>query len=330
MPDRIVTFSKNVFIPLTNACRNKCSYCGFRSKNPFIIEREAVLELLRRGARQGCKEALFTFGEEPGVYPEIKDKLESWGYSTVLEYLYDLCADAVELGLLPHSNPGSISRGDLKILAKVNASMGLMLESSSERLCKPGMPHGKSPGKNPSTRLRVLKEAGRLKIPFTTGILIGIGESAFEVEESLKAVREIHDRYGNIQEIIIQNFRPKPNTLMVDHPEPGLDRILHALEFAKQIFPETGLQVPPNLNPGREGLFLERGANDFGGVSPVTPDFINPLDSWPAIAHLRRVALQSGFTLRERLPVYPRFIEFAPERLRSIIDSYVGRDGLVI
>ncbi|MFQ5800577.1 MAG: 7,8-didemethyl-8-hydroxy-5-deazariboflavin synthase subunit CofG, partial [Candidatus Hydrothermarchaeales archaeon] len=317
------------FIPLTNACRNRCAYCGFRSDEPQIMEREEVRGLLKSGKEHSCKEALFTFGERPEAYPEIKEKLEDWGYSTVIDYLYDLCLDAIELGLLPHSNPGSISRSQLKTLKEVNASMGLMLESASERLCQKGMPHEKSPGKAPKVRLKVLKEAGRLEIPFTTGLLIGIGETDDEIKDALYSIRKIHDRYGHIQELIIQNFRPKPDTLMANHPEPPLSRIISALKVAKELFPDEGLQVPPNLNPGREGVFLLNGANDFGGISSVTPDFVNPQDKWPSEEHLRNVAHKCGFVLRERLPVYPRFIELVPERLKGIVDTYVDKDGLV-
>lgn len=329
MQMRYVTFSKNVFIPLTNACRNRCAYCGFRREKPEIMGGEEVITLLKKGAKQGCKEALFTFGERPEAHPEIKEQLEDWGYLSVIDYLYDLCLDAIERGLLPHSNPGSVSRNELKTLKEVNASMGLMLESASERLCQKGMPHEKSPGKAPKVRLKVLKEAGRLEIPFTTGILIGIGETDTEVEDSLKSIRKIQDRYGHIQELIIQNFRPKPDTLMANHPEPPLSRMIYALKAAKELFPDEGLQVPPNLNPGREGVFLLSGANDFGGISPVTPDFVNPQDKWPSEERLRNIAYKYGFVLRERLSVYPGFIELVPERLKGIVDTYVDKDGLV-
>jgi FO synthase subunit 1 len=325
----IATFSKNIFIPLTGACRNNCGYCTFRSESPTIMDRETVIGLLKKGALAHCTEALFTFGEMPEVYPKIKERLAEWGYSTIIEYLYDLCLDSIELGLLPHSNPGSISRRDLELLKDVNASMGLMLESSSKRLCDAGMPHEKSPGKHPSVRLKVIENAGSLSIPFTTGILIGIGETDKEVFESLKALRKVQDRYGHIQEIIIQNFRPKPGTLMADHPEPSLSRIIDTLEIAGEMFPKIGLQVPPNLNPGREGVFLRYGANDFGGVSPVTPDYVNPSDSWPSVEHLRNVAHKYGFELRERLPVYPKFMGFVPERLKGLASSYVDKDGFV-
>ncbi|GBE18109.1 FO synthase subunit 1 [archaeon BMS3Abin16] len=325
----IATFSKNIFIPLTDACHNNCGYCTYRSESPTIMDRDSVLRLLKKGAVARCTEVLFTFGEKPEVYPEIKERLEEWGYSTIIEYLHDLCLDAINLGLLPHSNPGSVTRRDLELLRDVNASMGLMLESSSRRLCDAGMAHEKSPGKHPRVRLKVLEEAGRLEIPFTTGVLIGIGETDWEVIDSLAAIKEINDRYGHIQELIIQNFRPKPGTVMADLPEPPVERVISALVAAKEMFPEIGLQVPPNLNPGREGLFLAHGANDFGGVSPVTPDFVNPSDQWPSVERLRTIAAEQDFVLRERLPVYPAFFELVPERLKTLIASYASEDGFV-
>ncbi len=326
---KIVSYSKNLFIPLTNACRNSCSYCGFRSDNPEIMSKEEVLQLLKKGRTLGCKEALFTFGESPESQEEIKGKLEDWGYSTIIEYLYDLCSESIGLGLLPHSNPGVIEKKDLKLLKEVNASMGLMLESSSKRLCEPGMPHEKSPGKDPLKRLKILREAGNLKIPFTTGILVGIGETDQELRDSLDTLKKVQERYGHIQELIIQNFRPKPKTPMQYFPEPSISRMIYALRYAKRLFPNIGLQVPPNLNPGREGEFLIHGANDFGGISPLTQDFVNPEDRWPSIEFLRETAKKYGFTLRERLPVYPSFFDLAPERLRSIIYSYVDKEGYV-
>jgi len=325
----VATFSRNVFIPLTNACRNRCAYCGFRSDDPWIMEREEVKRLLRAGAEAGCKEALFTFGERGETHESIRERLEEWGYGSMVEYLYDLCLDALELKLLPHSNPGFLSRQELKLLSQVNASMGLMLESSSERLCRPGMAHEKSPGKRPELRLQVIEEAGRLGVPFTTGLLIGIGETDREVEESLLALRRIQDRHGHIQEVIIQNFRPKEGTPMAGCREPPLSRMLRAVKKARELFPDTGIQVPPNLNPGREAVFLSWGANDFGGISPITPDFVNPMDRWPPLDVLARAARLAGFALRERLPVYPGYIPWLPERLKTIACSYIDEDGLV-
>jgi FO synthase subunit 1 len=293
------------------------------------MARSEIVDILKKGVKAKCTEALFTFGEQPEVYPEIKERLEEWGYSSVIEYLYDLCLDAIELGLLPHSNPGSLKKSDLTLLKDVNSSMGLMLESSSKRLCDAGMPHEKSPGKHPSFRLKVIENVGKFSIPFTTGVLIGVGETDKEVMDSLEALRKIQDRYEHIQEIIIQNFRPKPNTLMENSPEPSLDRMIFALESAGELFPDIGLQVPPNLNPGREGVFLRHGANDFGGISPVTLDYVNPGDFWPTERHLRSVAHEQGYELRERLPVYPKFLDFVPERLKRLTASYVDKDGFV-
>jgi len=293
------------------------------------MDRESVQALLKKGVDARCTEALFTFGERPEVYPEIKEQLESWGYNSIIEYLHSLCIDAIEMGMLPHSNPGSITKRELKFLKDVNASMGLMLESSSARLSRQGMAHEKSPGKHPQIRLKVLDDAGRLGIPFTTGVLIGIGETDREVVDSLTEIKEINDRHGHIQELIIQNFRPKPGTVMADYSEPSLERVIFALETAKVMFPEIGLQVPPNLNYGREGVFLRHGANDFGGVSPVTPDYVNPGDCWPSVERLRAIAAKQGFMLRERLSVYPEFIGRLPERLKSLAASIASEDGFV-
>jgi 7,8-didemethyl-8-hydroxy-5-deazariboflavin synthase CofG subunit len=326
-----VTYSKNVFIPLTNACRNRCAYCGFRSDKPYIMSRRGVQEILRSGRNEGCKEALFTFGEKPEVIPQIKNCLVEWGYSSIIEYLHDLCVDAIEYGLLPHSNPGIIEEEDMKALKEVNASLGLMLESSSERLCGKGMPHEYSPGKLPEERMKVMENAGKLEIPFTTGILVGIGETEEELLRSLEAIKKMNDEYGHIQEIIIQNFKPKPGTPMENHPEPSIDLMVNAVRWAREMMPAMNIQVPPNLNPDSWMVFLKAGANDLGGVSPLTEDYINPEADWPKIEEMEMVSRELGFTLRERLPIYPEFIKkgWYSERLRDLIESYTDEEGLV-
>lgn len=326
-----VTYSRNVFIPLCNACRNACTYCGFRSDAPEILPRRKVRLILEEGARHGCKEALFTLGERPETHPGIAAQLKGWGYSSIIEYLYDLCLLALDYGLLPHSNPGVVSRDDLNLLKEVNASMGLMLENSSPRLLEPGMPHYRSPGKDPSKRLRVIADAGRLKIPFTTGLLIGIGETHAEVRASLKDLARLHARHGNIQEIIIQNFKPKKGTPMASHPEPGYEAVLRAVRAAREILPDVTLQVPPNLNPEWHAL-LEEGVSDLGGISPVTHDYINPEDAWPRVRELRERLQIMGHRLRERLPIYPAYIsmEWFSEKTAPLIFKYSGEDGLVV
>lgn len=288
-----------------------------------------VKELLIKGSDAGCKEVLFTFGEGPEMYENIRDCLLEWGYDNVIDYLYDLCLESIDLGLFPHSNPGVITYPQMKRLQRVNASMGLMLESSSERLCEKGGPHEHSPGKKPRDRLKVIENAGRLRIPFTTGVLIGIGECDDDVMDSLDAIARLHQRYGHIQEIIIQNFKPKADTPMSACEPPSPDRMIKAFEYARDILPGVGLQAPPNLNPDRMGLFLRHGANDFGGVSPITLDYVNPHDPWPMIDELEKAAVEEGFVLRERLPVYPAYIEWLPERLKKMARDYVGEDGFI-
>ncbi len=327
---RTVTYSRNAFIPLTNACRNRCGYCGFRSDSPTIMERRKVVETLERARKMGCKEALFTFGERPEVYKEISVKLKSWGYSTALEYLYDLCLDAIRIGMLPHSNPGVVDRDELKALAEVNASMGLMLENVSDRLMSRGMPHEHSPGKRPELRMRVLEDAGKLRIPFTTGLLIGIGESEGEVMDSLRAIRAVNERYGNIQEVIIQNFKPHPGTPMASSKEPSPARMRKALKMASQLLNGVGIQVPPNLNR-RWWDYLRWGANDLGGISPVTEDYVNPGYRWPVVEEIRGRLVRAGLNLRERLPIYPRYVVegLYSEGLRGLIELYSDEEGLV-
>ncbi|MDI6654975.1 MAG: 7,8-didemethyl-8-hydroxy-5-deazariboflavin synthase subunit CofG [Candidatus Hydrothermarchaeota archaeon] len=328
---KIVTFSKNVFIPLTNACRNRCAYCGFRSDAPQIMSRAEVLRILEEGKKQRCKEALFTFGEMPESSDKIRRQLKEWGYSSVLEYLYELCEDAINCGLLPHSNAGVIERKEMKMLSEVNASLGLMLENASERLCKKGMPHEHSPGKHPKLRLKVLENAGKLKIPFTTGLLVGIDETFEEILYSLRKIKKINDRYGHIQEIIIQNFKAKKNTPMQDSAEPSLHKMLTVVRAARLILPNMNIQVPPNLNPDTWQIFLSFGANDLGGISPTTKDYINPEADWPKIEKMKILAQKLGLKLRERLPVYPEFIKrgWYSKKLEELIKSYVDEDGLV-
>ncbi|MEE8167684.1 MAG: 7,8-didemethyl-8-hydroxy-5-deazariboflavin synthase subunit CofG [Candidatus Hydrothermarchaeales archaeon] len=327
---RRVTYSKNVFIPLTNACRNRCSYCGFRSDKPMIMSRRQVKDVLTSGRKEGCKEALFTFGEKPESVKEIKTKLKSWGYSSAIEYLYDLCEDALALGLLPHSNPGVMNYGEMKALKEVNASLGLMLENSSARLCQEGMPHEFSPGKRPEVRIKVLEDAGKLRIPFTTGLLIGIGETDSEIADSLSTLSNLQEKHGHTQEVIIQNFRPHRGTPMQDKQGPSLLRMLKVVAAARAVLPDIGLQVPPNLNRMWQ-VFLLFGANDLGGVSPVTKDYINPEYDWPKIEAVKAVAAEMGVSLKERLPIYPKYIRqgWYATRLGELIERYADEEGLV-
>jgi FO synthase subunit 1 len=335
---KTVTFSPKIFIPLTNLCRDFCGYCTFRKApdepGAKSMTLDEVLSVVRRGKMLGCTEILFSLGDKPeAIYPEMKAFLSRVGLKRTLDYLYEACKVALEeTGLLPHSNPGIMGRGDLERLKEVNVSLGLMLESASARLALPSGPHFDAPDKKPRLRLRTIAEAGKLKIPFTTGILIGIGENWEERIDSLFAIRELNERYGHIQEVIIQNFLPKPEVPMRDHPEPALEEMLKTIALARLILGgRMNIQAPPNLTPESYPHYLGAGINDWGGVSPLTPDFINPEAPWPALIELERKTKEAGFTLRPRLPIYPEFIaeKFLPPALLGTVENLCGRDGLV-
>ena len=312
--NNVVTFSKKVFIPLTHLCRDVCHYCTFAQAPKKVIAPyltiEQVLETTRHAASLGCKEALFTLGEKPELrYKTARDALAAMGYESTVDYLHDV-AQAVfdETGLLPHLNPGTLSLAELKRLRGVSPSMGIMLESTAERLTQKGMPHYGSPDKDPTVRLQTLADAGRARIPFTTGILIGIGETRRERIESLLAIREIHEEFGHVQEIIIQNFRAKPGTKMVDAPEPDLNEMIWTLAVTRILFgAQMSIQAPPNLSPGVLPQLIGAGINDWGGVSPVTPDFVNPEAPWPGLELLAEQTQVAGKYLEERLTVYPDY-----------------------
>jgi FO synthase len=317
--DSVVTYSRKVFIPLTHLCRDVCHYCTF-AQVPRKLEApyqsiEQVLETARHGAQMGCKEALFTLGEKPELrYKAAREALAEMGFDSTLDYLLH-AAERVheETGLLPHLNPGTMSPAELARLRPVSPSMGIMIESTSERLCEKGMPHYGSPDKVPAVRLQTLDDAGKAAIPFTTGILIGIGETRVERVESLLAIRDVHQRHGHVQEIIIQNFRAKPETKMANAPEPDLGELLWTIAVARILFgPTMSVQAPPNLSPGVLEKIVQAGINDWGGVSPLTPDFVNPEAPWPHLDDLARQTAQAGKTLCERLTIYPRYAQ-APE-----------------
>ncbi len=308
----VVSFSKKVFIPLTTLCRDYCSYCTFR-KDPgqpgaHFMTPDEVLALAERGRRAGCKEALFSLGDQPErIFPEASEFLSKQGFTRTLDYLAAMCELVLEkTGLLPHANPGVMDRAALARLKDSNASVGLMLENVSPRLMRDGLPHAKAPDKVPALRLRTIEEAGKLSIAFTTGILIGIGETMEERIDSLFAIRTLHEKYGHIQEVIIQNFRAKPEIPMAAHPEPSLEDMLRTIALARLILgPHMNVQAPPNLSYDDFPCLLEAGINDWGGVSPVTKDFINPEAAWPQIARLKAETESRGFVLRERLALYP-------------------------
>jgi 7,8-didemethyl-8-hydroxy-5-deazariboflavin synthase CofG subunit len=310
----IVTYSRKVFIPLTNLCRDYCGYCTFR-KDPgqpgaHTMNPDEVMEVVREGERLGCTEALFSLGDKPELlFPEMRDTLHWLGYKSTLQYLEAMCERVLrESSLLPHPNPGLMSTEWLRRLARVSPSMGLMLETTSSRLLVRDAAHDNAPDKDPAKRLRVIEDAGRQKIPFTTGILIGIGETIEERVDTLLAIRALHEKYGHIQEVIIQNFRAKPATPMANWPEPDRADMLRTLAVARLLMPEMNLQAPPNLSDPHYADLLDGGINDWGGVSPLTPDFINPEKPWPHLEELRKRTEAKGFALKQRLPVYPEFM----------------------
>jgi FO synthase len=333
---RVVSVSRNVFLPLTNLCRDVCTYCTFRrdpdDAGAQIMTTDQVLSQVRRAQYFGCAEALFSLGDRPeAVFPEMRRRLASTRHRTTLSYLADVCKCVLtDSNLIPHSNPGLMPSADLQSLRRWNGSLGLMLETASNRLSKPGMPHERAPDKLPARRLKTIEEAGRLSIPFTTGVLFGIGETPVELVDSLLAIRQLHRCHGHIQEVIVQNFRAKPDTPMSRHREPPFDQVLRTAAVARLVLGDMNLQVPPNLSGPDYARLLASGINDWGGVSPLTPDFINPEAPWPHLNELKRRTEEAGFVLRERLAVYPAFLERAAagsrllaERLRAMAD----RDG---
>lgn len=331
-----ITYSRKVFIPLTNLCRDYCGYCTFRrdpgDPGAKTMTPDDILAVVTQGEKLGCKEALFSLGDKPeALFPQMQQELQRLGHRRTLGYLTEMCRLVLDnSSLLPHANPGVMGPKDLERLRDVNISMGLMLESTSRRLLGKGMAHDNAPDKDPVVRLKTLENAGKLRIPFTTGILIGIGETFAERVEALCAIRDLHDRYGHIQEVIIQNFRAKPEVPMHAHPEPSLLDFLRTIAVARLILGgEMNIQAPPNLTPEQYQLLITAGINDWGGVSPVTIDFINPEAPWPQLLTLERVSTEMGLRLRQRLALYPEYITRKPDyiapalaaRLQTMVDA---------
>jgi len=316
----VITYSRKVFLPLTNLCRDYCGYCTFRrdpgEPGAHTMTPDEVMEVVRAGERMGCTEALFSLGDKPELlFPQMRDTLRRLGYKSTLHYLEAMCEKVLrESSLLPHPNPGLMSAEWLERLSSVAPSMGLMLETTSTRLLAKNAAHDDAPDKEPAKRLRVIEDAGRRKIPFTTGILIGIGETLEERVDSLIAIRDLHARYGHIQEVIVQNFRAKSGTPMAHWPEPGREEMLRTLAVARLLMPKMNIQAPPNLSDPHYADLLDGGINDWGGVSPLTPDFINPEKPWPHLEELQQRTEAKGFELRQRLPVYPEFVQPFSER----------------
>jgi FO synthase subunit 1 len=333
----VVTYSRKVFLPLTNLCRDYCGYCTFRrdpsDPGAHTMTPEEVLSIARAGEKLGCTEALFSLGDKPELlFPEMRETLRHLGYKSTLHYLESMCELVLrETNLLPHPNPGLLSAEWIARLAAVSPSMGLMLETTNQSLLRPGAAHDNAPDKVPAKRLRTIEDAGKQSVPFTTGLLIGIGEATTDRVDTLLAIRDLHDRYGHIQEVIVQNFRAKPAILMAHWPEPSHGEMLRAVAVARLLLPNVNIQAPPNLSAPYYEDLADAGINDWGGISPLTPDYINPEKPWPHLEQLRLRTEAKGFELRQRLPVYPEFLPqvlakpgLLAEKLRASADA----DGL--
>jgi FO synthase subunit 1 len=334
-----ITYSRKVFINLVNLCRDTCSYCTYKKqpadKSVSMMSPSQVLAIAEAGKKLGCTEALFVTGERPEQrYPEAREWLRSVGHSSTVEYIREM-SDMVlqKTGLLPHTNAGTLTKKEMSVLRDNNVSLGMMLESSSERLLGKGMPHELAPSKNPKARIKALEDAGQLKIPLTTGLLVGIGESPEELIDALYVIKEIHHKYGHIQEIIMQNFVPKPETGMAKSLPTSYDYFFKSIALVRIIMPQMNIQVPPNLNPENFGKFIDAGINDWGGISPITIDHVNPESPWPSIESIKRVTNSRGYQLRARLPIYPEFLDkddgFIPDKLRSYINLLSDDAGLI-
>lgn len=336
----VITYSRKVFIPLTNLCRDYCGYCIFRrdpgQPGAHTMTPEEVLEVARAGEKLGCTEALFSLGDKPELaFPEMREALRRLGYRSTLHYLEAMCELVLrETRLLPHPNPGLMSQEWIERLAAVSPSMGLMLETTSTSLLQPGAAHDNAPDKAPARRLRLIELAGKLNVPFTTGLLIGIGETHDDRVDTLLAIRELHRRYGHIQEVIVQNFRVKPGIPMHNWPEPARGDMLRTVAVARLLMPDVNIQAPPNLSSPYYDELLDAGINDWGGISPLTPDFINPEKPWPHLEQLELRTEGKGYHLRQRLPVYPEFVPavvarpgLLADKVRAACDSqgYSGR-----
>jgi 7,8-didemethyl-8-hydroxy-5-deazariboflavin synthase CofG subunit len=331
----VITYSRKVFIPLTTLCRDYCGYCTFRrdpgQPGAHTMSPEEVLAVAKAGEKLGCTEALFSLGDKPELlFPEMRHRLRELGYNSTLHYLEAMCELVLrETRLLPHANPGLISAPWLKRLAAYSPSLGLMLETTSEALLRPGAAHDNAPDKIPARRLQVLEDAGKLSIPFTTGLLIGIGETVEDRADTLLAIRKLHESYGHIQEVIVQNFRVKPGIPMHNWPEPSHSDMLRTVAVARLLLGNMNIQAPPNLTSPNYDSLLDAGINDWGGVSPLTPDFINPEAPWPHLQDLEERTRARGYELKQRLPVYPEFIAAAMsggsallrDRLNAIADG---------
>ncbi len=331
---KTVTFSKKAFFNLINLCKDTCTYCTYkaepREEKLSLMSKQEVKQILSLAKKYRCVEALFVTGERPEQkYQEAKDWLKKNGFKSTAEYLAHASEWALEAGLFPHTNAGNLTFDEMKELQKTNVSMGLMLENVSERLSQKGMPHYLAASKRPKARLEVLENSGKLKIPMTTGLLVGIGETPEEIISSILAIKKLHEKYGNIQEIILQNFQPKPDTKMSDFPSAEENYFKIIVSISRIIMPEMNIQIPPNLSPKSYQSFLSVGISDWGGVSPLTPDYVNPEFSWPEIKKIEENSKNAGFDLKCRFPIYPEFFSFISKELRDKMSVIENEEGLV-
>ncbi len=329
-----VTFSKKAFFNIVNLCKDTCSYCTYKAEpgeaKLSLMSKQQILELVQLAKKYGCVEALFVTGEQPEQkYQEARDWLKKNGFKSTAEYLIHASELALELGLFPHTNAGNLSFEEMKELKKTNVSMGIMLENVSERLTERGMPHYLAASKRPKARLEVLENSGKLRIPMTTGILVGIGETIEEIIDSILAIKQLHQKYGNIQEVILQNFQPKSDTIMKNAPSANENYFKTIVALSRIIMPEMNIQIPPNLSPKSYQSFLSVGINDWGGISPLTPDFVNPEFSWPEISKVEENSKNAGFELKCRFPIYPEFFSFVSKELREKMAVIESEEGLV-
>ena len=339
---KIITYSRKVFINLINLCKDSCSYCTYKKEptdaGSVMLKPTQALSIAEAGKKLKCTEALIVTGERPELrYVEAKRWLYEMGYRTLINFIADLSETILQkTGLLPHTNAGSLTKKEMSMLKSTNVSLGMMLENSSEKLLDVGKAHEKAPSKNPKVRIKSLVSAGELKIPITTGLLIGIGESLVDVIRSILLIKELNDKYGNIQEVIIQNFSPKSGTGMENFNPPSDIYFLKCIAAARILLKNINIQVPPNLSPQTYSRYLDSGINDWGGISPLTPDYVNPEYPWPTIKDVKRVTSMKGFTLRARLPIYPEFIKkpynynyFVADHLKKHIETLIDDSGLV-
>ena len=331
---KVVSFSKKAFFNIINLCRDTCSYCTYKAEPEdtklSLMDEQTVKKLAELAKKYNCTEALFVTGERPEQkYQEAKEWLRKQGFSSTTEYLIHCSEIVLKQGVFPHTNAGNLTKNEMKELANTNVSMGVMLENSSVRLREDGMPHQDAPSKEPLARLNILKNAGELKIPMTTGILVGIGETLEECIQSIYDIKKIHQKYGNIQEIILQNFHPKPKTSMFEHSTPEESYFKMVVALCRIIMPDANIQIPPNLSPDNYNEFLSVGINDWGGISPITSDYVNPEFSWPNIQNVEKKCGNLGFSLKARFPVYPEFVPLINNDLKQRISLIADEKNYV-